>query len=103
MRLRYDPYFKRWIGKNNDRYILGALHRAAWFAITGHVLPDRLQLVRLRTSKCGGVVTKGLYSPWLYIEFMWGPDICTPTFYRWVIVGIPQHGCWRLRLQKRGR
>lgn len=89
----------------------GTFAHALWFMLTGKdrtLLPpfwtfriDGGMIYKTRWSDEVGSCSAGLYSRWLYFELLQGVDICDLTFYRWLRIGIPNHGAWRLRLQKR--
>lgn len=89
----------------------GSLVSAMWFALTGKDLTKippfwsfRIEgghIWKTRWSDEVGTCSAGLYSRVLYFELLQGVDISTGMFYRWFRVGIPNHGCLKLRLQKR--
>lgn len=108
IRIRRNVYGRtvQWIGMRGNRAIVGNPIRAIWFALTGYGFYTRPPFWRFcvdgdRGGGPYGSCSAGLFSRVLYIELVQGCDICTGMFYRWLRIGIPKVGCWRIRLQKR--
>lgn len=113
MRLRYDPWLKHWVGVQSDGdrqwcIVDKSVWRPLWFAITGRNLRRRPPTWTFRVDCFSGdgldqyaECSAGMFSRWLYFEIVQGRDFATGVFYRWLRIGIPRHGCWRIRLQKR--
>lgn len=114
MSLHYDKICKRWIGcrpwgNGAGRCVVtGSVFRAGWFALSGRGFLRRPPFWTFRVDCFAGDgqnqyadCSAGFFSRVLYFEVVQGRDLCTGTFYRWLRIGIPRHGCWRIRLQKR--
>lgn len=111
MRLRRDRD-GLWIGIRDhgegSRAVCGGFRRAAWFALTGRGFRPKPPFWTFRVD-CAipdgrdsyGECSAGMFSKWLYVEILQGRSIVDGMFYRWLRIGIPLHGCWRIRLQKR--
>lgn len=117
MRLKYNFGMRHWVGARpyptwdgfyGCRFVTGSFRRAAWFALTGRGFGTKPPFWTFRVdcritdgSDQYGECSAGFFSKWLYIEVLQGRSLCDGMFYRWLRIGIPTHGCWRIRLQKR--
>jgi hypothetical protein len=116
MRLRYLKHANCWQGVRDRGDVIavsGSFWQAARYVLFGKLpKPRRFPSVRFLISDEGSVGhsqdgptfvcgSAGFYHRWLYVEFLQGYDFCTGIAYRWLRIGIPTHGCWRIRLMKR--
>lgn len=96
MSLHYSPDMQKWVairrtGEWSSHCYVGKWPSAALFATTGWCSKSR-------HGQYHKPNVKGFYTRWLYGEFMQGTDICTGDYHRWLCIGIPYHGCWRINL-----